>query len=213
MRKLLIVLGLAAGLGTVADLAATGYVAGQIEKEASARLDGVGEVSADISSFPFVPRLLVSGKVAHATVRLRDVTEHGIDIAEVVVSVDGLALDRGSVVDGHPRVVDVDLATVAVAIDLSVVARLAAAVGVEVEIDDDQLMVSALGVRLAAGFRVADGAVFLTAGGLPTVRLPLPDADLLPCEPTVTARQDRLRLSCATADLPPLLLHAINNSL
>lgn len=207
MRRLVIALLALVGLLVVLDVAARLWVERRIEDRAEARLHAVGSVDASVASFPFLGRLVVAGEVSHVTLRLHDVAEAGIPIAQLELDVDGTVFDRGSLLSGdRVEVESIDEVEIRAIVTDRALSELTNA---DVSIDEDEVRVTAAGRTVVARTRVVEGEVVFQVDPLPALRVPVPDADVLPCEPRVELEARQLVLACTAEELPPRLVQAI----
>ncbi len=170
---------------------------GRIETRVRDRTNDLVGVSADIDSFPLVTRVLLTGRVARASVRADEVASQGITFADLQYTVEGVQLDRSKFLSRDAEVRSIDRGTVSARIpaeELSVtfgVAQALGTAGVEVEVRDGEL------VLLRDGGQIAAAA--------------LPD-DLFPCSPSGHLGADGIELSCGFTD-PPTLLFELGSEL
>lgn len=195
-RLLLVVLAIVVLVLVLGDGAAKRYAESTIETSVRRDVEGVDDVDAAISSFPFVGRLLVQGKVSHIELTLHEVVGHRIPVEEVRLSVDGLELDQGRLLDGDVEVTDVDHVRVE-----AVVTR------ENVETVLGPLTDVAFALADGTTLRVRDGQVELGAG----VSFPLPGSNLLPCDASATIDDGEVRITCTSENLPPVVLDAIGS--
>jgi hypothetical protein len=206
MRKLL-VLGVLVAVLLVGDLAARSVAESAVERGVRSKVEDVGSVDAQIHSFPFTGRLLAQGKVSTLDLRLTDVTGHGIDVAWLRLQADGLVFDRSVLFGGKVRIKDVDRVEVTANITQAEVSRLT---GAQVELlDGGQARVTYKGVTATADVAVVEGQLQLSAAGLPALRVPLPDSDLLPCDVDAVVVAGAVLATCTADHLPPIVLRAV----
>ncbi len=207
MRRLIVGLAILVGLAVVGDLAARLWVERRVEDRAAAHLPSVREVDASVESFPFLGRLLWSGDVPHSRLVLRDVTGVGINVAEVRLEIDGATFDRRSLVRGdRVQLVDVDRVRLSVRVSDRALSRV---LGSVVQLAPAGVQVRTGGGVVEAQLRVDDRRLVFGLAGVPAQSVPLPSADVLPCEPQIDVQERAVELSCAIADLPPLVLDAV----
>ena len=109
MRRLLAVLLLLAAALAVADVAAERLAESEVEARLAAEVPEASGVSARISSFPFLGRLLTSGRVAGVDARARGLQVEGLDLDLVAVHLEGVTLDRRLLWDDQRvAVLDID---------------------------------------------------------------------------------------------------------
>ena len=199
----------------VGDLVAKAYVENKIAEQVEDRLAELGGVEADIDSFPFVGRLLAFGSIPHLTLRLHEITGYELDVAELKLEIDDLQLDQRLLVgDAKIEVTGIDSAVVTAVIDEEAVERAASLAGaelVEVDFEEDQVSLTALGQTVTGELSVDESRIRLRAAGLPEVVVPLPSLELLPCEVDGEVRESALELSCEGEELPPIVVDAIGS--
>jgi len=124
-----------------------------------------------------------------------DYAGHGINVADMRFDARGVELDRGKLFGGKVRVTDVDVVRVS--------ARISAA---------DIRQATGVDVRLVEGqgtATLADGVIRLSVGGLPVVRIPAPDASLLPCDAELRVDDGSLVAECSSDELPDFIASAV----
>jgi hypothetical protein len=208
IRKLLllVLIGIV-GLLVLGDRAAKGAAESAIASEVAKRTPGAGSVDAEISSFPFVGRLVLQGKVPKLALTIDRVTGHGIDVSELRVLVRDLEIDRSAVAGGKPEIIAIDSMTVAATISEATVRAVS---GADVRLLDDRVAVSVAGQTVEGKAVVRDGRIAVdTFGGPLPFGIPVPDTGLLPCTPEVTVTTGALRLACTAESLPQIVVDAI----
>jgi hypothetical protein len=182
----------------IGDRAAKGYAESAVEASVRREVAQVGAVDASISSFPFVGRLLVLGEVSRFRLTLDDVVGRGVPVAELRLDVDGIRFDRQSLRRGH---------------DVEVTGTDTVRVTARITRDGLQTVLGpaagpALTLADGASLRIADGRVQLGAG----LAIPLPPADLLPCDASATVVHQAIEIQCVSDHLPPIVLDAIGSA-
>jgi hypothetical protein len=206
VRKLVIA-ALVMALLLALDQVAKSYAQSTVASAVEARVQGVSEVDADIDSFPFLGRLLVSGTVSELDLAFTDVKGHGIDVARLRIAATGIELDRGVLFgERHARIRDVDTVSARATITEAEIRRVS---GADVRLVDGEATVSAAGVRATADVDVVDGRVQMKVGSLPAISVPVPDSELLPCEVQAKVVERALELSCTSHELPAIVIDAV----
>jgi hypothetical protein len=208
IRKLLllVLIGIV-GLLVLGDRAAKGAAESAIASEIAKRTPGVGEVDAEISSFPFVGRLLVQGVVPKLTLDLDEVTGHGIDLTDLRVVVRDLEIDRGAIRGGKPEIIAIDSMTATATISEATVRAVS---GADVRLLDGRVAVTVAGQALEGKAVVRDGRITVDAFGGPLpFAIPVPDTGVLPCTPGVVVVEGALHLRCTAESLPQIVIDAI----
>lgn len=198
-------LGVLAGALLAVDLGAKAYAEGQLQEKAQRSLPGV-VVDAEVTSFPFLPRLLTAGTVAEVDFSLRGVDGGRLSLSSVDISLNKVKLDRSELIQSQRAdVIGIDRGTVAVELTA---ADLTAALGQTVEIEQGEVRVL-LAERAVAVTAKADGSSLVLAAANLQLTAPLPKSELLPCFDTVTVLSGRLRVACQIEDVPPGLFQAV----
>lgn len=206
MRRLVILLVIVAALGTAGDVGARKWAENQIESRAQAELPGQVVVSAHIKAFPFIPTLLLTGKVSEAGGHFENVPVSGLVLAAVDVDLHGVKVNRNKLINARKvELVSIDSGTVTVDIAS---AELAKRLGLPVAIAGGVLKVT----NAATKVTVQNNALVFDLAGV-SKRIPIPKTRLVPCATSVTLLADRVRLSCTIHEIPPALLGAANRSL
>jgi hypothetical protein len=212
IRKLLLFMAVVAvGALVVGDVVAKGVAERAIASEVRKRTSGVVDVDAEISSFPFLGRLLVQGKVPELALTLDEVSGHGVNVTKLDVVVRDLTLDRAALLGGkHVRIKALRSMTVTASISEATVRAVTHA---DVRLLEGRATVTAAGRTVEATPTVADGHITLTVASVPVpVSLPLPDAGLLPCPVEVHVVAGALELSCTATTLPEVVVDAIGGT-
>lgn len=192
MRKLLVIVVLLIGiLAGVGELVAPRLVEARVEEQVRARTDGAAAVRADAGSFPFLPRLLLDGRVRSLSVTLEEVTGYEVPFATVTLGLEGIHLDREELLRGEVEVTDVDAGLAVVEIEQAV---LAGTLDVAFDLAPDTVEVRGRSLVLAP----AGGAAFEVA---------IPEA-FMPCAPELELDDPLVRLSCALEEVPSVLVRA-----
>ena len=183
--------------GLLGDQGAKRYAESTIETSVRRDIEGVSAVDASISSFPFLGRLLVKGKVSHFELVLHQVVGHRIPVEELRLDVDGLELDRTSLFgDKDVEITGIDKV------------RLQARITREdVEAVLGPLTDLAFTLTDGATLTVADGQVQLASG----VSFPLPGTELIPCDATAKVRHDDIVVECTSDHLPQVVVDAVGS--
>jgi hypothetical protein len=192
VRKLVIALAVVLVLGFLADIGTKALAESQIEATATAEAP---ESTADaaIPVFPFLPPLLLAGKVDEVSVRLAHVPAGPIFFDRLDFDLHGVEISRRALLnERRVELVSIDRGTVTAVVPLPAVAR--------------DLPISGLTARWVGRSIQVRGP-----GGV-SVSIPLPEADLIPCAGTATVHAGRVRLTCTLDDIPPALVEAVNNA-
>lgn len=203
MRKL-VLLAAFVGLLVAGDLVATRVAEGALSDRAREAAGGAASAEATITSWPFVGRLLASGRVARVEVRVEGMSAGPLRLASVEVDASGVAVDRGALFSGGVRLEGIERGSVTVELDAG---ALAGTLDLPVTIEDGQVRVEVAGVAATARVDVGpEGGLVLRAAGLPGLTVPIVRTRLNPCEATsVAVEGDRVRLTCELDELPEIL--------
>ena len=188
------------GLLVVADIAARGVAEDQLRQRVVDRVQPDGPVSAQISSFPFLGRLLASGTISQVDVAVRDLTVRGVTFASVGVRLRSVHIDRDSLLDDRRVALrSIDHGTAVVEISGSEISRL---LGVTVVLEPGQARVRVGGSLVAVSARVEGSALVVEAGGLTLPAIEIPPLPLVSCVSGAEILAGRLRLTCEVDQVP-----------
>lgn len=210
MRKLVVTLVVLGGLAAVADVVAEGVAEGELEARLEAEIPQASSVSARISSFPFLGRLLASGRVAEVDARARGLEVRGLDLDVVAVDLDGVTLDKRLLWDDQRvAVTDIDRGRVRVEVTQ---AALSERLGVDVRLEAGRASVTIGGERVTAELAVRDGQLVVGGAGdsLPALDLVAP---LVPCIANAAIAPGRVLLTCDFTEVPEELRAAVSRDL
>ena len=167
-------------------------------------------VDANISAFPFLPPLLLAGRVSQAKGHFENVKAGGLTFSAVDIELHGVRVNRDRLLkDRRVELTSIDSGTVSVEID---VAELSRRLGVPVTAKDGELHVTVAGVVTPVKVSVENNRLVFRAAGL-SKSLPIPKTRLVPCATRSTVLANRVRLSCTIDHIPPALLGAANRQL
>jgi hypothetical protein len=153
--------------------------------------------------------VLFSSRIDGLVVTVDEVTSPRIEAVDLSLHVEGIALDRDKMLKDRELVVtDIERATVQGFLTQEAVS--AAARG-EVKFSPGSVTASARGHTFAAQLKLEGRRIELSAPipGVPPVVVPLPDEELLPCDPEVELLEGKLRLSCTIDELPAAVKRAM----
>jgi hypothetical protein len=205
MRKLtaLVALLVVVALLAVGDFAARRYAEDRIQHQIDSRQAGAVS-SVTISSFPFVPRLLILGKVDKVTAHVRNVSVGSFALDRVDLTVTGVKLDRGQLVHGKVVVTGIRTGTVSALLSEQEVDNV---LHVPVSFGDGSVHLTVGGVTLSATISVVGNELRLGAVGH-DVSVPIPELPVLPCVAGVSVQRGFLVLSCTFHQVPAALAQA-----
>lgn len=187
MRALRLLVIVIVGLWIVAEVAVIPFAESRIETEVAERSRETTAVKADIDSFPLIASVLATGEARKLTVTLERVARLTLRFTDVTFELHGIHIDRSAILQGRPRVDDIDRGTVTASIDLGFLGsltRIASRLGLDVDVEGRTLQVGGFSAPIAE--------------------------DLIPCDPDARVEEDRVILSCEIEDVPQFLLDAQN---
>ncbi|HZN15479.1 MAG TPA: DUF2993 domain-containing protein [Acidimicrobiales bacterium] len=204
MRRLIIAVVVLGGAFLAVDVGARTWAQGQIETRARAEIPKEVSVGAHIRAFPFLPPLLIAGRVSEVGGHFENVPAGALTLSAVDIVLHGVRINRNKLLhDRKVELVSIDEGTVTIEITAAVLSK---AAGVPITISNGQMKVAGVGI---ARVSVQDNA--LVIAGVRT--LAIPKTRLVPCATNATLLADRVRLSCTIRTLPPALLGAANREL
>ncbi|MFP5319563.1 MAG: LmeA family phospholipid-binding protein [Acidimicrobiia bacterium] len=210
MKRLVVALVVLGGLLAGTDVVAEGMAERELEARLASEIPGATGVSATISSFPFLGRLLTSGRVAEVDAQARGVRVEGLDFDVVAVDLDGVTLDRRILWDDQRvAVTDIDAGRVRAEVTQ---AALSERLGVDVRLESGRVSVTVAGRRVSAELAVRNGRLVVGAAG---IDLPALDvvAPLLPCVADAEIVPGRVLLTCDFTEVPEELRQAVSRDL
>lgn len=186
LRGLVMVGGLVLIVGVAGELATPGMIEAGIEDTVRSHTDEHARVEADASGSPFLPGLLLEGRVEQVEVTLREIAGHELAIGTAAIGAEGIHLDRAAMYRGDVRITDVERGTATIIIDQ---AELSDAMGAPVDLDPALVDLAGTALEVA---------------GTPVFDIPV-DTPLMPCAPDLEVDAPHVRLSCTFAGIPGVL--------
>jgi hypothetical protein len=157
-------------------------------------------VSAKISSFPFVGRLLVAGEISQVDVAVRDLTVRGVTFASVGVRLRSVKIDRDALLEDRRVVLaSIGRGTAVVEIAGDEISRL---LGVTVVLEEGNARVSVGGALVPVSARVDGNTLVVTAAGITLPDIDIPQLPLVSCLTGTEILAGRLRLTCDVDQVP-----------
>lgn len=199
---LLIVIAVAAVAG---DIVLKNRAETELAAEITRRVPETNGVQARINSFPFVGRLLLSGKVSEVDVTAQHSRAGGVDLADIRVRAEEVEMDTDAAMDGRAVVKSIERGTAQADLRQDQINRRLPR-GFQVRLQPGSAVVSGPGGSEATVTLTPEGNLQLRLGARTLLDLALPDTALLPCQPTATFVTGAVRLSCSFTEVPPLLL-------
>lgn len=206
LQVLLLVIAVLVVAALGADLVLKGRAEDQLATEVATRVPGTTGVKAKISSFPFVGRLLVSGKVSQVVVTVQHAGVGELGLSDIRVAVDDVEMDSRAARQGRAVVRSIGKGSVQADLRQDQInPRLPK--GVQVQLEAGKAVVTGPASAAAQLVATPEGSIQLKAANRVVFDLPLPKTDLLPCAPRVTYISGAARLTCTFDKVPPLLLN------
>lgn len=204
LRNLAIFIVIVLVVGIAADLGTQKLLENRIEAEIEGadRTVDVGNVVADIDSFPFLLRLGLRGEVDRFSLRLEDLVTPGVTFAVLQLQVDGVTFDRSVLLNARVQVQRLDRATIRAEISEAAASE---AVGVPVTFTPDTATVQVAGQPRTAQVTVDGGDLTLAAEGVGELTITLSETNYFPCPIEAQVRQAKVVLRCTATELPPAL--------
>ena len=198
------------GLLLVADVTARAYAESRLQTAVDQHGGPDVRARAQISSFPFLGRLLVAQDVSHVDLHVDDLGVNGLTFDRVDLALSGVRVDRQKLVaDQRVHVTGIDRGEVSA--DLSQ-AALSTALGTDVEIIDGKVQALVLGHRVGADVEVRDNRLSLRVAGVTLPTFAIPGTALLPCLGNARVLDGHIRFSCTVDQVPPAVLNLINGA-
>ncbi|MEY2477745.1 MAG: hypothetical protein QOG87_3060 [Actinomycetota bacterium] len=191
MRKLIVLAVVVLLLGFLADIATKALAESQIETTADKEAP---EASSDaaIPVFPFLPPLLVAGKVDEVSLRMTHVPAGPVFFDRLDFDLHGVQISRRALLnERRVELVAIERGTVTAVVPLPAAAQ--------------ALPISDLTARVS-------GRTIVVRGAGVSVSIPMPAPDLVPCAATATLQAGRVRLTCTLTEIPRALVEALNQA-
>jgi len=187
-----------------ADVGVRTVAEGQLRDRVEIAASPAGPTTARIESFPFLPRLLLSGGVSRIRVSAADVTVEGVTFARVALDLTNVNFDRDLLVSERTVILEgLESGTATAELTQD---ELSDRLGVAVTLEDGRARVRVAGQTVTATAAVTDNTLRLTVAGLSVPGLRIPRLPLLPCVADALILPGRVRLSCSVDQVPAELL-------
>ena len=176
----------------------------QLRDRVAASATPAGATRARIESFPFLPRLLLSGDVSRIQVSSADVTVEGVTFARVALDLSEVTFDRDRLLSERKVVLESlerGTATAEVTQD-----ELSDRVGIPITLEAGRARVRVAGQTVTAAAAVSDNTLRLSVAGLSIPALRIPRLPLLPCVADAEILPGRIRLMCSVDEVPAELV-------
>jgi hypothetical protein len=204
MGKILAGLAILAVLLGAVDIEARVYAQRQLERRIQAKVPGA-TANVNISSFPFLGRLAVSGTVPKIRAHVTSVASGPFSFDSITLVVTGVRLNRNMLLKKHQVQLD-GIDTGAVTADMSESELDRALGGVPVKLGDGVVTLTVAGVTLTARVAVVNNQLVVQAPGFPAA-ITIPKLPVLPCSANAVVTPKRVRLSCTFHQIPAALLN------
>ncbi|HWG74853.1 MAG TPA: hypothetical protein VG184_12440 [Acidimicrobiales bacterium] len=200
--SLVAVLAALLGLLAVADI----VIRHQVEDGITARVERSNpgaHASTTISSFPFVGRLAVSGTIPEMRVDATGVRAGPLVFSRVDLDLTDLRVRRGALLQRHVQLIGLRRGVITADISQESVDHLT---GLPITFGAGTVGVG--GVELPVQFSIHGSAVTIRFASLPSVTVPVPPLNLLPCVGAAVIVPGALQVSCSVTSLPSVLARA-----
>jgi hypothetical protein len=211
--------GLAIKLGVVAvallvilgvgDVVARTYAQDRTASQINQRVPGASS-TVNISSFPFVGKLLATGKVDKISAHVKHAKASDFTFDQIDVVLRGVRIDRNQLVGSqHVQVSAISTGTVKASISEQSIDQALQALGqpAVVHLVQGAAELTVAGVTVRSTVTIVNNAVQLTVGHQ-VVNLPIPQLPVLPCVATAVVLPGQLDLSCTFHQVPTAFLKA-----
>ncbi|MHB1535277.1 MAG: hypothetical protein ACYC1D_11860 [Acidimicrobiales bacterium] len=199
LTSLVVVLAVFVGLLSVADV----VIRRQVQSGIASRIDQRDPgalASVDISSFPFVGRLAVSGTIPEMRIDVTGVTAGPLVFSRVDLNLSYLRIRRGALLHGHVELVGLRRGVVTADISQESIDHIT---GLPITFGPGT--VGAGGLEVPVKLSVHRSAVTFRFASLPTLTLNIPSLNLLPCVGGAAIVPGALQVSCTFTGLPAAL--------
>jgi hypothetical protein len=172
----------------------------ELRQRVVARVHPEGPVSARVSSFPFLGRLLVSGTISRVEVSVRDLTVRGVTFASVGVDLRSVRIERDALVqDRLVALRSIGHGTAVAEISGDEVSRL---LGVPVVLEEGRARVRVGGTLVDVSAEMEGNTLRVRAGGVSLPAIEIPPLPLVSCVSGAEILPGRLRLTCDVDQVP-----------
>jgi hypothetical protein len=158
------------------------------------------QATVNISSFPFLGHLAVSGDVPEVTARVTGVKAGTIPLNLVTVHAYKVDVDRNQLFQGTVKLRSIQRVAVSATVTQ---ATLDSQLGLPVTLGDGT--VGLAGIQAPADLTVTGTQVRFSVMGLPPINLDIPVTSLLPCLGGAHLTPGILTVTCTTSQIPPVL--------
>lgn len=184
-------------LGVGAEIAAPRFVESQMEARIEEQTDGTVIADAELDSFPFLTRLLLTERVSELTVTLEEVAGQAINFSRIAMTVEGVTIDRASLLSGELEIRDIDHGRITAVISEQ---ALGDALGHAVSLRPGRAAVDVAGTTVEVDLTVRRGEIAVGGEGV-SLGINLP-AEYVPCDPDAEIEDGRVVLTCDIEEVP-----------
>jgi hypothetical protein len=203
--KIVVLLAILAAVLTVGDVEARLFAQHQFEHRIDQNVPGA-HATVNISSFPFLGRLLTSGTVRRIKAHVANVTEGQFTFDTLDVTVVGVKLDRTVLLhDQKIQVLRIDSGTVTA--DMTEAAIDKALGGLPVQLEDGSVRLTVRGISVVGTLSIVGNQFHLNVAGAP-INVAIPKLPLLPCATSAVVTTGHLQVTCVLTGIPPALVGA-----
>ena len=194
MRKILF-LGVLVALLVAVDVGARQVAEAQIETTAE-RKAPESDPRAAVRSFPFVPRLLISGSVPEVRVNLDRVRRGAVEFAGIRIVLHGVHVNRDALVSNQRVELErIDSGTVSADLRVPTLASVL-----------QRQEVRTLQARGGLSARLRKGRLVIVAGAAEVFSVAVPRTPLVPCEGDARLTGAGIHVTCRLEEIPPELV-------
>jgi hypothetical protein len=205
--KLAIAAALLLAVLGVGDVGARIYAQDRASHQIDQRVPGASS-SVSISSFPFVAKLLMSGKVDKITAQVKHANAGQFTFDRIDVTLSGVRLNRDQLVNGqHVQVDGISVGNVRADLSELSVNKALQALGqpVVVHLVQGAADVTVSGVTVPSQLALVNNQLQIRVAG-ELVTVPIPRLPVLPCAATVAVIPGHLLVSCTFHQVPSAFL-------
>jgi hypothetical protein len=181
----------------------------EAERRITERVPGAEGVHVTLDGFILLVDVALRSRVDGLHVHIDAIESRGLRVEGIRLDIEGIALDRERMLSDRTLVVTgIDRASLVAEIHDDVVTK---ATRHEVVFTPDTVTAEYQGRRVTANVAIRARKVELSVPipGVAPLSFPLPDEDILPCEPKVEVLDGKLRLQCSVTELPAAVRKAM----
>lgn len=191
-----------------ADLVLKNKAENRLTTEVAARSPETTGVQTRIRSFPFVGRLLLSGKVAQVDITAQHAGPGGVGLSDIRLRAEDVELDVGEATHGRAVVRSIGRGSVRADLGQNEInTRLPKQF--QVQLQKGTAVVTGPGGGEGTVKVSPEGNIQVHMGSRSLLDIAIPQSNLLPCTPSATIVPGALRLTCDFTGVPKLLVDAV----